>query len=309
MKSTVYSISAILLSLASLSNGVMFPTSPAGDTVWKVGTSVDITWDDRGGAPHIKDMKPFTVDLYTGSNISQLKLAVIATNVTADTTSLKYTVPDVVPYGKLYFLRFTSPNPKEPKDPYIYWSTRFTITNTDDASPSVSVIATGHLRHPTLSLTASDSDKASAATSSSHIHVKHSSTEHHKSTASVTTTSTSESASSTSTSIATSKKSDAPPTTKSTHSTTSVSTTKTTPVSSTSLSKKTPTISPSTSAISSFSTSTSSVPSAIHSPSVSSGSLGPAIVPQSEKNDHKNSGASLAPAWTIVLGIASFFFM
>ncbi|ORX97035.1 hypothetical protein K493DRAFT_314248 [Basidiobolus meristosporus CBS 931.73] len=150
MKASLFLLSTVLSAIGII-DAAIYPVNPTGETVWKVGTSVQIEWKDNDAPPSLATLKPFTVDLYTGLDMTQLKLANIATNITSKTTSLQYTVPDVAPYGKLYFLRFTAPNPKDSQSPYYYWTTRFTITDGDSTVPSPSTAGTGSLVSPTAS--------------------------------------------------------------------------------------------------------------------------------------------------------------
>ncbi|ORX97033.1 hypothetical protein K493DRAFT_314247 [Basidiobolus meristosporus CBS 931.73] len=145
-------LSALLMGLTGVAHAGIYPSTPVGDTVWKVGSKVTISWSDNEQQPPLSKIEPFEVALYTGSDMKQTKLAVIASNVAGTTTSLEYVVPDVTPYGKIYFLRFTAPNATNPEEPTLFWSTRFTITNSDSTQPSPSTVGTGQLASPTASV-------------------------------------------------------------------------------------------------------------------------------------------------------------
>ncbi|KAK9674698.1 hypothetical protein K7432_016989, partial [Basidiobolus ranarum] len=155
-------LALLLVGLTGVAHAGIYPSTPVGDTVWKVGSKVTIEWSDNEQSPPLQKMAPFEVALYTGSDMQQAKLAVIATGVTRNTTSLEFTVPNVTPFGKIYFLRFTVPKPGA-SEPYLFWTTRFTITDTDNTQPSPSDAGVGSLASPTSSAQSSASATAQSS--------------------------------------------------------------------------------------------------------------------------------------------------
>ncbi|KAK9701259.1 hypothetical protein K7432_011796 [Basidiobolus ranarum] len=265
-----------ILSAASIINAAIYPVNPTGETVWKVGSRVEIEWSDNEDTPHLKDMMPFTVDLYTGLDQSQLKLENIATKVSGETRSVNYTVPDVIPYGKLYFLRFTVSNPKDPNAPLYYWTTRFTITNTDNTTPSPSTAAIGGL----ASSTSKSASTSSATTTESMSTSLSSSPDSHSSISSGIVSSSTDS-----------------------HYSSSMSSISPTSDSSSSNSMASPSSSTNSSPVST-STSTS-----ISTSSADSSTSSTSTASQTEPTDHINSALTSAPTWSVILGALSFFLM
>ncbi|KAK9695631.1 hypothetical protein K7432_012857 [Basidiobolus ranarum] len=155
-------LSAMLMGLTGVAHAGIYPATPVGDTVWKVGSKVTIQWSDNKQLPPLSAIQPFEVALYTGTDQVQNKLAVVASNVAGSTTSLEYVVPNVSPYGKIYFLRFTAPNPSDPSEPFLFWTTRFTITNSDSTAPSPSGVGTGALASPTSAAQPASSSAANS---------------------------------------------------------------------------------------------------------------------------------------------------
>ncbi|ORY02407.1 hypothetical protein K493DRAFT_386368 [Basidiobolus meristosporus CBS 931.73] len=136
---------AAALCLVSFCYGDLYPTTPDGDTVWSVGSKVKIAWQDGDVPPRLASLKPFKIELCTGTDKQQVALQTISNSTKNSILEIEYTVPDVTPYGKIYFLRFTAPNPNRTADPFYFWTTRFTITNTDNPAPSPSTYGTGAL--------------------------------------------------------------------------------------------------------------------------------------------------------------------
>ncbi|KAF9918265.1 hypothetical protein BX616_009728 [Lobosporangium transversale] len=116
---------AILGATASLASAFVNPKEPWGQSSWKPGTQVNITWDEDGVEPKLSSNPVVDIFLNTGADQTNVKIATIATGIeVGKTNSYLYTVPNVSPPGKIYFLTFVATN-----GPGMAWSTRFTITD------------------------------------------------------------------------------------------------------------------------------------------------------------------------------------
>ncbi|KAF9116646.1 hypothetical protein BGX27_000565 [Mortierella sp. AM989] len=123
---------AILSATASMATAFFNPTEPWGESVWKPNTNVTITWVDDATAPKLTPDTLVDIFLNTGGDQTNVKIGTVATGLKAGATnSYVYTVPNVAPPGKIYFLTIvTSPLDKSGV-PGQAWSTRFTITDAD----------------------------------------------------------------------------------------------------------------------------------------------------------------------------------
>ncbi|KAK9709663.1 hypothetical protein K7432_008885 [Basidiobolus ranarum] len=139
---TFYAIAASFIG-ATLAG--IYPVTPLDDAVWIAGEKVKIEWRENNEAPLLDELKPFEIALYTGTDMAQTKLATIATDVASTIRSVEYTVPDVSPYGRFYFLRFTAPSSNKSSESKLFWTTRFTITNKESPSQSPSAVGSGAL--------------------------------------------------------------------------------------------------------------------------------------------------------------------
>ncbi|KAG0366246.1 hypothetical protein BC939DRAFT_501870 [Gamsiella multidivaricata] len=124
---------ALLGAMASMATAFINPTDPWGDSIWKPNTQVTISWNDDGKAPKLGPEHVFDIYLSTGGDQSMLNIATIATGVKAgEVSNITYTVPEVTPPGKIYFLTFkaTAGQFSDVNNPGgLAWSTRFTITD------------------------------------------------------------------------------------------------------------------------------------------------------------------------------------
>ncbi|KAF9174521.1 hypothetical protein BGX21_002384 [Mortierella sp. AD011] len=170
---------AILSATASLAAAFVNPTDPWGETKWVPGTTVNITWNDDNNAPLLSTNPIVDIFLNSGGDQSNIQMATIATGVDAGkTSSVTYTVPNVSPPGKIYFLTFiTSASNKGATAEA--WSTRFTITdasgNAGTLAPSApvgsnsgavgTIISTAVTASPTTGATGSNTTGAATITS------------------------------------------------------------------------------------------------------------------------------------------------
>ncbi|KAI1316636.1 hypothetical protein EDD11_009671 [Mortierella claussenii] len=126
---------AVLGATASFASAFVNPLEPWGASVWVPGTQVNITWDDDKVAPLLSTNPVVDIFLNTGGDQTNLKIATVATGVNVGkTNSYLYTVPNVSPPGKIYFLTFVGTG----GSPGMAWSTRFTIT---DAAKNAGTLA------------------------------------------------------------------------------------------------------------------------------------------------------------------------
>ncbi|KAF9359877.1 hypothetical protein BGX26_011167 [Mortierella sp. AD094] len=120
---------AILSATASLAAAFVNPLEPWGESVWIPGSKVNITWNDDKIPPLLSTNPIVDIFLNTGGDQSNVKIATIATGINAGTTSsFLYTVPNVAPPGKIYFLTIVT-SATNKGAPGQAWSTRFTITD------------------------------------------------------------------------------------------------------------------------------------------------------------------------------------
>ncbi|KAI5451754.1 hypothetical protein NCC49_001401 [Naganishia albida] len=122
----VKSLFTVLPLLAAFVCADVVPTSPDGSTVVRIGSTAEALWtkDSNGNWTDV------TVKLMTGDNFNMVEVATLAENVDGTTqTSLEWTVPEVFPTSKIYFLQFSVDPMTTPQ-----WTTRFTIAAADGST-------------------------------------------------------------------------------------------------------------------------------------------------------------------------------
>jgi len=121
-------IIALLAVAASVVSAEMIPTSPDGATVAKIGDQLTTLWTkDTSG-----EWNNVTIQLMSGDNFQMIPVTTLQTGIDATTLSeYQFTVPDVSPTSKIYFLQFT---PNTGNATQVTWTTRFTIAAADGST-------------------------------------------------------------------------------------------------------------------------------------------------------------------------------
>ncbi|KAI0316874.1 hypothetical protein OF83DRAFT_1124387 [Amylostereum chailletii] len=92
----------------------LFVTQPVATTVWPVGTTVTVQWQDNGVAPALASYSVCDVGLYAGSVTAQTLLQSIGTLDVSTANSLDFQIhSDIGPNEQAYFVRFTSTTLKD----------------------------------------------------------------------------------------------------------------------------------------------------------------------------------------------------
>ncbi|WVQ77939.1 hypothetical protein IAT38_000019 [Cryptococcus sp. DSM 104549] len=120
------------------STAIVTPTSPDGNTVVKVGDTIEALWtvDSADSWTNLE------IQLMTGDNLAMVPLATVATGIDGtSTSSYSFAAPDVSPYSKIYFLQFTNGGDTS----NVTWTTRFTIAGSDGSTtePTNSTVYSG----------------------------------------------------------------------------------------------------------------------------------------------------------------------
>ncbi|KAI9638419.1 uncharacterized protein MKK02DRAFT_42810 [Dioszegia hungarica] len=121
----MFALTALIALLsASAARAAVTPTSPESATVVRVGGQMNALW----AADTTGTWTDMTVQLMTGDNLQMIPLSTLSTGIdgTKD-TSHSWTVPNVSPTSKIYFLQFTRTG--DPSS--AQWTTRFTIASAD----------------------------------------------------------------------------------------------------------------------------------------------------------------------------------
>ncbi|KAK8858744.1 hypothetical protein IAR55_002973 [Kwoniella newhampshirensis] len=111
----------------------VYITSPVGTTAVTGGQVIDVKWADDGNTPTVGSIGPCSIDIYTGSTNNQIKLQNLAASVdVSKASSISATInPTIGQNDSHYFVRFTSLNfkdPKNPQYPYEAFSAMFSIS-------------------------------------------------------------------------------------------------------------------------------------------------------------------------------------
>jgi hypothetical protein len=138
--------SLLILSLAAIAplvHATVYVTDPVATSTLPAGQPATIKWQDDGTAPSLAQFGLSSIGLYVGSPTQQTLLQSIATNVDVSKVGSQGWTPDpkVGPDSSVYFIRFTSNNFSDPKQPQFKieaFSAKFTLTGmTGTFSPTI----------------------------------------------------------------------------------------------------------------------------------------------------------------------------
>ncbi|WWD18639.1 hypothetical protein CI109_103092 [Kwoniella shandongensis] len=112
----------------------VYITSPVDSTAATGGQVIEVKWADDGKTPTVASVGPCSIDIYTGSVNNQIKLQNLAASVdVSKASSISATIdPSIGQDDSHYFVRFTSLNLKDAKNPqypYEAFSAMFTISS------------------------------------------------------------------------------------------------------------------------------------------------------------------------------------
>ncbi|CAG8582110.1 6033_t:CDS:10 [Ambispora leptoticha] len=125
----------ILLSNIVVNNATLFPTSPDGNSIFKPGDQIEITWKDDPRAPSLSTLGSIKVDFMTGGDLQQIMLSTIGTVPGAD-GKITFTIPTVEPAGKSKYPPPPNPPPPVGKNPGGNGKIVSDVTNNTSANSS-----------------------------------------------------------------------------------------------------------------------------------------------------------------------------
>ncbi|KAK0484796.1 hypothetical protein IW261DRAFT_1668758 [Armillaria novae-zelandiae] len=169
----MFSLSFVLLGLASSALANIYITNPVASTVMTAGQSASIVWQDTTDSPSLSEFGAAKFSVAVGNAISQTVLQVIAENVDVSTTSTIQFTPDATVGGDSdqYFIRVESNSLKDAKDarfPALGFSAKFTISGmTGSFNVSVQAEIDGQSTAPIGPTTAGATSTSAHASSTS----------------------------------------------------------------------------------------------------------------------------------------------
>src|SRR6202035_1886253 len=88
-------LAAIVLASTNSVSAALYPTRPVASTVFTTGQSEDVTWRDDRMKPHLWDLGPMDIDLFTGDTAVRLFFVYVSCGVSglllsSDARPLRY---------------------------------------------------------------------------------------------------------------------------------------------------------------------------------------------------------------------------